>query len=296
MPPAPTTARVLPFRQKGPTSGNTTDDSAPDFVEWLETLIEQRKAARKPGQKAAGPSRRPAQPPPTPKRPSIREWPEDDRPRERLLRSGPQALSDSELLAILIRTGDAARGLNAVEQARELLQKAGSLAHLARRSPAELKTLAGLGPAKAAQLLAALALGPRIDRSHLEDRPQVSGSETAFRILREHYADPALEEVVTLLLDTRNRLIRTVRAARGGTSSVTIEPAALFREAIREGAAAIVLSHNHPSGDPTPSAADRRFTSDALAAGKMLSVRVLDHIIVAGPRYFSFLDEGIMGG
>ncbi len=281
-------------------------------VEWLESLLTRPVKASAaitapvtetvvpppqtvPPAPAIIPKALPAVSPAPGRRPAIRDWPADDRPRERLIKFGPQALSDSDLLAILIRTGDARRGQNAMEQARELLRSAGSLMALARMSAADLQKIAGLGPAKAAQVLAALALAPRLDRALLGERPQVSGSETAFKLLREQYTNPALEEIVTLLLDTKNRLLRVVRCAQGGVGNVSIDPAALFREAVREGAAAIVLSHNHPSGDPSPSEADRRFTADAVAAGKMLSVRVLDHIVVAGVRYYSFLDEGLLG-
>ncbi len=292
-------AAVLPLRGERAASRNQP-------VEWLEGLLgRERPRFRKnpPEPEPLEPANIQCAEPPEPpgirsdgrlRRPAIRDWPEDDRPRERLLRCGAQSLSDSELLAILIRTGDTRQ--NAMEQARSLLEKAGGLAQIARLSPADLARLAGLGPAKAAAVLAALALAPRLERSQLEDRPQVSNSETAFRVLREHFRDPSREEIVTLLLDTKNRLLRAVHCTTGGTDSVSLDPACLFRDAVREGAAALILSHSHPSGDPAPSSADRRFTSDAVAAGKTLSVRVLDHLIVAGPRYFSFLDEGLMGG
>jgi len=301
-------AAVLPLRGE-----RVPSRSQP--VEWLEELLVRERPRR---------HRTPAEPPPPDvmethqagpagppeadldvtkaagiksdgrlRRPAIRDWPEDDRPRERLLRCGAQSLSDSELLAILIRTGDTRQ--NAMEQARSLLEKSGGLAQIARLSAADLARLAGLGPAKAAAVLAALALAPRLERSQLEERPQVSNSDTAFRVLREHFRDPSREEIVTLLLDTKNRLLRAVHCTTGDIDSVALEPASLFRDAVREGAAALILSHSHPSGDPAPSSADRRFTSDAVAAGKTLSVRVLDHLIVAGPKYFSFLDEGLMG-
>ncbi len=232
--------------------------------------------------------------PPHEQRPSIRDWPESDRPRERLLRQGSHALTDSELLAILLRTGDRRHRWNAVDQARALLDRAGGLAGIARLGPGELKTLAGLGPAKAAQVIAALSLSPRLERALLEERPQVSSSKSAHRLLREQFSDAAAEELITLLLDTKNRLLRVVRAGKGGVGAVAVDVASLFRDAVREGAAALILSHNHPSGDPTPSEADRRLTREACSAGHLLSVRVLDHIVVAGPRYFSFLDEGLM--
>ncbi len=288
-------SRVIPFPLEPPEQAKRPVCLRRGTIEWLESLLNRNSAQQAKIQKSAGRKRLTQNDTHETGRSAIKEWPENDRPRERLLKFGPQALSDTDLLAILIRTGDPSRGQNAIEQARELLKKAGSLANISRMSAAELHEMAGLGPAKASQVLAALALAPRLDRALLGERPSVSNSETAFRILREHYGDPAIEEVVTLLLDTRNNVLRAIRCARGGVGSVSVEQSALFRDAIREGAAGLILSHNHPSGDPTPSEADRRFTKDAVTAGKILSVRVLDHLVIAGPRYFSFLDEGFLG-
>lgn len=223
----------------------------------------------------------------------IRSWPEGERPREKLLAQGGGALSDAELLAVLLRTGTGQPGRSAVQVARDLWAAFdGSWAELGRATAAELGRQPGLGPAKAASVLAALEIGRRA-----ASRPL--GEGTAFRESRqvlEHFEgrfrDLRKEEFWCLLLDTRNRCLREVRVSEGTLTASLVHPREAFHPAVRDSASAVIFAHNHPSGDPSPSREDAELTRRLWEAGKVLGIRVLDHVIVGGRRHYSFADEG----
>ena len=210
-------------------------------------------------------------------------------PREWLREHGPEGLDDAELLALLLRTG--ARGRSALELARELLGGAG-LHGLARALPAELERQAGVGPAKAATLLAALAIGRRLAQRRLHTGDAFRGPEDVFRHFHARLRDAPHEQFHLLLLDGRHRLLREVMASRGTLTASLVHPREVFRPALREGAAALVVAHNHPSGDPAPSSEDREVTRRLVQAGALLGVPLLDHVVVAERGWVSLREQG----
>jgi DNA repair protein RadC len=210
-------------------------------------------------------------------------------PRERLRERGTESLDDVELLALLLRTG--ARGRPAEELARELLGGAG-LHGLARALPAELERQQGVGPAKAATLLAALEIGRRLAQRRLGTGDAIRGPEDVFRHFHPRLRDAPHEQFHLLLLDGRHRLLREVMASRGTLTASLVHPREVFRPALREGAAALVVVHNHPSGDPAPSAEDREVTRRLVQAGALLGVPLLDHVVVAERGWVSLREQG----
>lgn len=212
------------------------------------------------------------------------------------MRNGVAALSDSELIAILLRTG--APGANAVELARSILQKFGSLGELARCSASELAELRGMGLAKAVELAAAFALASRLARESLI-RTKMDSSELVYELLGSEMRILKKESLRLLLLDTRLQLIRVEEVSLGSLSESIAHPREIFRPVFIHSAYAIVLVHNHPSGDPTPSESDHRVTRRLLEAARLLQITLLDHVILgspglAHPPYFSFKDAGIL--
>lgn len=214
-------------------------------------------------------------------------------PRERLRAHGPEALDDVELLALLLRTGT--RGRSARSLARQLLGTAG-LHGLARTLPAELERYAGIGPTKAATLLAALELARRLSERRLENGSCIRGPEDVFRHFHARLRDTPHEQFHLLLLDGRHRVLREVMASRGTLTASLVHPREVFRPAIREGAAALVVVHNHPSGDPGPSLEDREVTRRLVQAGALLGVPLLDHVVVAERGWVSLRREGELCG
>lgn len=216
-----------------------------------------------------------------------------DLPRQRLWAQGAQTLTASELLAILLGTGGAGRSALAV--AAELLVPAeGSLRRLAARPAGELLRLPGVGPAKGARLLAALELGARLAR---ETRPallRIRSPEDVVRIAGPRLRDLPVEEFHLLALDSQSQVTRDVLITRGLLNSSLVHPREVFRAAIAEAAAGIILVHNHPSGDPTPSADDQAVTRQLVAAGELLDLPVYDHVIIAGDRFTSFATRGLL--
>ena len=216
-----------------------------------------------------------------------------DRPRERLWRLGAGALTGPELLAILLGTGD--RGKDALTVARELLTPGGgALRRLAGRPPSELQRMPGVGPAKAARLLAAFELAQRLGREARPATPRISAPADVLQLLGPSLRDLAVEEFHLLALDTRSRVVRDVLITRGLLDASLVHPREVFRAAIAEAAAGIILVHNHPSGDPTPSAEDRAVTRQLVAAGQLLDLPVYDHVIIAGDRHISFATAGLL--
>ncbi len=220
----------------------------------------------------------------------IARWPTTERPRERLLSKGPEALSDAHLLAILLRTGR--RDSSAVQVAIELLNRLGGISGLASCGIDELCATPGIGPAKAAQLKAALALGRRSMATPLSTGMRVSASTDLFKHFHPALRDVKHEIFKVVLLDAKNHVIKELTVSEGSLTLSIVHPREAFALAVRESAAAVIFLHNHPSGDPTPSLEDRQLTDRLVAAGQLLGIRVLDHLIIGDGRYVSFADEG----
>ena len=216
-----------------------------------------------------------------------------ERPRERLLAYGAAPLSDAELLALLLRTG--ARGRAATQLAQQLLAS-GGVAGLAQASLAELAAVAGIGPAKAATLLAAFELGRRLAAKPLHRGERIGSPEDVHRHFHARLRDAPTEQFHIVLLDARHRVLRSVLASQGTLTASLVHPREVFRPALREAAAALVLVHNHPSGDPSPSPEDREITRRLARAGSLLGIPILDHVIVADRGYASLREQGELSG
>jgi DNA repair protein RadC len=216
-----------------------------------------------------------------------------DRPRERLWALGPGALTTAELIAILIGTGRGGRGV--LEVAARLVEVSdGSLRRLARRPPAELLRADGIGPTKAGRLLAAFEIGARLAR---EERPpvhRIREPDDVVRLFAGRLRDLQVEEFHLLALDSQSQVLREVLVTRGLLNSSLVHPREVFRAAIAEAAAGIIVVHNHPSGDPTPSAEDRAVTQQLAAAGRLLDLPLYDHVIIAGDRFVSLATLGLL--
>ena len=223
----------------------------------------------------------------------IREWPESDRPREKLLEHGAESLSPAELLAIILRTGEASTGQSALDHGRALMTLCdNSFRSLAGASTQELCTIKGIGPAKAAQIKAALEIARRFAQEEIKRGDQFRSSSDIFKHYHEQLGSLKKEEFHVLLLDAKNRKIRDVRVSEGSLTSSLVHPREVFNPVIRESAAAVVLVHNHPSGDPTPSQEDLHITRRLRDVGDIMGVRVLDHLIIGKGKYVSFVDDG----
>jgi DNA repair protein RadC len=214
-----------------------------------------------------------------------------DRPRERLARLGPQALNPAELLAILLRVG--VPGENAIEIGQRLLNTFGGLMGLHRADYAELINQHGIGEAKAAQIKAAIELGRRLVAEAPEERASVRNPADAAELVRYEMSALDQEELRVILLDTRNRVIGKVTVYRGSLNSSQVRVGEVFKPAIRASAAAIIVVHNHPSGDPTPSPDDVTVTRSIVSAGKLLDVDVLDHLVIGQGRFVSLKERGL---
>ncbi len=218
----------------------------------------------------------------------IKGWPEEERPRERLAAKGPSALSDAELLALLLRTGS--RGRSAVDVGREILRRFGSLPGLAQRLPKEFAGVAGVGAAKAAALAAALELGRRA----LSGRATLRAAFRSSADVAAHFLPlcRGLKREVfrIVLVDGAHRVIKVRTVTVGSLTLALVHPREVFREAIVENAAAVILVHNHPGGDPSPSPEDATLTAQLVRAGETVGIRVLDHLVIGADRFYSFAD------
>lgn len=223
----------------------------------------------------------------------IRDLPARERPRERLYAAGAHAVSTRELLAILIGSGMATR--SAVEVAGTLLQAAeGSLRRLATLSLADIQKVPGVGPAVASRVVAALELGRRMARETSAERPRIQGPADVYELCAPALRDLKQEEFRVLLLNTQHAVIRELIVTRGTLDASVVHPREVFRAAISESAAAVILIHNHPSGDPSPSREDRDVTDQLAAAGRLIGIPVLDHVVVGDGRYVSFVEMGLL--
>ena len=223
--------------------------------------------------------------------PLIRDLPLSERPRERLRDYGASALSTAELMAIILRSGTA--GENVVSLATRLLSRYEGLPGLARASFRALTAERGLGEAKTAELKAALELGRRLAAAGPEERPVITSARDVANLLLAEMGLLEQESLRALLLNTKNGVLQTVEVVRGSVNAAQVRTGEIFREAVRANAVALILAHNHPSGDPTPSADDIALTRGAVEAGQLLDIAVLDHVVVAQGRYLSMREQGL---
>ena len=226
---------------------------------------------------------------------SIKKWPEDERPRERLLKSGAEGLSTAELFAIIFSTGGKEK--SAIELAREVLMQFGSLKEIEDAAIAEFDDLKGIGSAKIAQLKASFEIGRRLLKGGKDDalqNPSFKNSREVFEYFRPRFYGLKKEKFLCALLDTKNRVFRETIISEGTLTSSLVHPREVFRNAIKEAAAAVLFVHNHPSGDPSPSQDDISITKRLMETGKVIGISVLDHIIVSDAKYLSLMEKGYM--
>lgn len=219
----------------------------------------------------------------------IRDLAESDRPRERLVEVGERALSSAELLAIILRVGT--KGISAVRLAERLLVEFDGLPGLGRSSVAALSSVSGVGPAKAVQIKAALELGRRMVASAPEERPKITSPADAANLLMSEMMLLEQEHLRVILLNTRNEVLSIPTIYQGSLNTSVVRIAELFRQAVRANAAALIVAHNHPSGDPSPSPEDIKVTRQLIQAGQLLDINVLDHIVIGHQRYVSLKER-----
>lgn len=222
----------------------------------------------------------------------IKDWPEDERPRERLMKFGPDSLSDAEILAIVLRVGN--QETTAIDLARQIIQTFGGFRGLDAVSVAELCQINGIGPAKAAQIKAALEAGKRLSIENVKNRKRVESSDDVYAIVGPHLRNLGREVFKLLLLTSRNTLIHEKTLFEGSLTESLVSPREIIKEAVNRSAAAVVFVHNHPSGNPQPSDEDKRVTRQLQTACEVVGVTVLDHIIVGSNGYYSFADSGLI--
>jgi DNA repair protein RadC len=224
---------------------------------------------------------------------TIKEWPIPERPRERLSELGAGALATRELIGILVGSGG--RGRSAVDIAGTLLQGAeGSLRRLASSSVVDLARADGVGPAVAARVAAALELGRRLAREGPNERTRIRGPRDVYERCAPAMRDLMQEEFRVLLLNTQHGVVRELLVTRGTLDTSLVHPREVFRAAVAEASSAVILVHNHPSGDPTPSAEDRDVTRQLAEAGRIIGIPVIDHVVVGDARYVSFVEAGLL--
>jgi len=224
---------------------------------------------------------------------NIKSWSPEDRPREKLVLKGTSALSDAELVAILIGSGTP--NLSAVELSKKiLLQGNNNLNELARLSVKDLMKIKGIGEAKAITIIAALELGRRRKEQDPEEKPKITSSKDAFDLLKGDMMDLPNEEFWVLLMNRANRVVRKKRVSEGGVSGTVADPKIIYKMALEELASGVIVAHNHPSGNLQASQSDLDLTKKLKEAGKFLEIQLLDHIIIANQKYLSFADEGMI--
>ncbi len=224
---------------------------------------------------------------------TIKEWAEEDRPREKLLKKGKESLSNAELLAIIIGSGS--KEESAVDLCkRVLMDSSNSLLNLGKYDVADLKRYRGIGEAKAISIIAALELGRRRKNTHKVELPKFEASRDIYEFICGSLEDLRVEEFWILLLNRANRLIAKKLISKGGTSSTVVDVKLVFKYALENLSSAIVLIHNHPSGNLKPSVSDLNITKKMVEAGKLMDIKILDHLIISDKGYLSFLDEGLL--
>ena len=224
---------------------------------------------------------------------SIKEWAADDRPREKMMAKGKAALSNAELIAILIGSGNSE--LSAVELSRSILDSVSNdLIALSNLTLDDLMQHKGIGEAKAITIMAALELGKRRRGAEANLPTEVKDSKDSFERFLPYIDDPRQEHFLVMYLNQSNHALKVECISNGGTTNVIADPKVIFKNALTLNATCIVLGHNHPSGNPRPSEEDRLLTKKLVAAGKLLDINVIDHIIIGNERYYSFRDHGEM--
>jgi len=222
----------------------------------------------------------------------IKNWPEEDRPREKLLKKGAGALSNSELLAILLRTGT--HGTSAIDLARIILQRFKTFRNLSHADLSQWKEFKGLGTAKIAQIKAAIEIGRRFREDEVkENQPKIESSKDVVDILMPRMRDLKKEVFKIVLLNSQNRIIDIFDTGEGTVNKANPIIREIFHKALQNYAASLICAHNHPSGKTDPSREDRDFTKELYQAGSIMQVRVLDHVIIGDNKYYSFADDGV---
>ena len=222
----------------------------------------------------------------------IKELPSDERPREKLKDHGAQAMGNSELIAILLRTGN--RAESALRLAEKLLDKQGGLSGFGHATIEDIEQVKGIGEAKAISIMAAVELGRRVTSLAPSERTVIRTPEDVSALLMPRFRYETKESFIAILLSTKNHVIKTAIISVGSLNASIVHPRELFREAINASAAAVILAHNHPSGDPTPSPEDVTLPRKLVEAGKLLEIPVLDHIVLGDGKYISFTEKGIL--
>ncbi len=224
---------------------------------------------------------------------SIKSWPSDDRPREKLLKKGAQSLTNSELLAILLRTG--VEGMSAIDLARRVMDKFGTFRNMSHTDVRNWKEFKGMGPAKIAQIQAALEIGRRFREDEIASvKQKIACAQDVVGILMPQMRDLKTEIFKVVYLNNNNRILEISDAAKGTVNSAMPIVREILHAALQKYASAIICVHNHPGANIMPSPEDRKFTGELSAAGKLMGVRMLDHVIIGDGSYFSFADEGLM--
>jgi DNA repair protein RadC len=224
---------------------------------------------------------------------SIKSWALDDRPREKLVAKGKTVLSDAELMAILIGSGN--RQESAVALSQRMLQSvAGNINELAKLSIEKLMTFKGIGEAKAVNIIAALELGKRRQLENLLEKPKITGSKDVFHLMQPIIGDLSHEEFWVLFLNNSNKVLAKHQVSKGGMTATVVDVRLLFKQALELFSVAIIVCHNHPSGKLKPSDADLQLTQKIKNAGTSLDIKLLDHLIITEKAYFSFADEGVL--
>jgi DNA repair protein RadC len=222
---------------------------------------------------------------------SIHDMPEDERPRERLLKYGPDALSNAELLAIILRTGS--KKENVVNMCSRILSEY-NIKQLSQANVVKLTQMHGIGMAKATQIAAVFELARKLEGFTDEPKRKIKSPADVYSLLYPKMREQKREKLVALLLDTKNQIIREETISIGSLNANIVHPREVFKAALMESSASVILSHNHPSGDPTPSREDIAVTEKLVEGGKMLGIEVLDHVIIGDGRYVSLKDEGLV--
>jgi DNA repair protein RadC len=227
---------------------------------------------------------------------AIKEWPEDERPRERLMKLGADTLSEAQLLAIVLATGDASSGQSALDLAMYLVRTFNGLRALDAASIAELCQIKGIGPAKATTIKAALELGKRLLGEPVQRHLKVTSPQDLVNYFQPRLQHLRKEVFKAVLLNTKHQMLKDVTVSEGSLSASLVHPREAFLPAIKESAAAVIFLHNHPSGDPTPSTEDKELTLRLVEVGQLIGISVLDHIIIGSgsPGYISFRDAGLL--
>jgi DNA repair protein RadC len=225
----------------------------------------------------------------------IKEWPTDERPREKMQKTGAASLSDAELLGLVIRSGDPGSGQSAIDLGRELIKNfSGNLRELASADLSELCAIKGVGLAKATSVKAAFTLASRLKDRKLERFDRFTSPQQVFDYFNHEFRDSRKEYFLALLLDGKNRIIKRVQISEGSLNQSIVHPREVFSPAVKESAAAVILVHNHPTGDPAPSSEDISITRRLKEAGEIMGIKVLDHIIIGDGEYLSFVERGLL--